>query len=462
MTATTRPLDPAVTLVDEASVASDDLAPGTLVGEFLVEAARSHGGFAVVYLATQLGTGRPVALKVLRRRLAASTRILARFQQEAAALRGLAHPHLVEIVGVGDLPDGRPYLAMEWIEGRTLKEELRARGALSAAEALAVLEEIGGALSAAHALGIVHRDVKAQNIMAIPRGGWFTTRLVDLGIAKLLEPERLGRDPIFTQSSVLGTPGSMAPEQIAGRPVDARTDVYALGLLLYEMLTGQPAFQADDLIELEELQLFAPPPRASDLVPVPPGVDAAIARCLEKSPDARYPSVAALLAELRAAPLAAREEAPAGEAAALHVGVQIEGSDGEDEIDAAAFDDAEAVLAMARRAAADAGLVPVVDGGGVLVGATALPGDPEGSRAARARLVRAARALEATIAARPRPSPAVQVALVLHAAPARVQGAPGRQRFQGGELLRVGAWTAAHRGGGLTITPAARAGLDEG
>ncbi|WP_437961372.1 serine/threonine-protein kinase [Sorangium sp. So ce119] len=458
MAATTRPHDPTGTLADEDPSASDDLAPGTLAGDFLVEEARSHGGFAVVYLATQLATGRPVALKVLRRRLAASSRILERFQQEAAALRRLAHPHIVEILGAGDLPDGRPYIAMEWLEGRTLRQELRARGALSVAEALAVVEEVGGALSAAHALGIVHRDVKAQNIMAIPRGGWFTTRLLDFGIAKLLEPERLGRAPIFTQSSVLGTPGSMAPEQIAGRPVDARTDVYALGLLLYELLTGQPAFQADNLVELEELQLFAPPPRAGDLVAVPPAVDAALARCLQKSPDARYPGVDALLADLRAAPLAAREEAAVSDAAALHVGVSL---DAADELDAAAFDDAEAVLAMARRAAVDAGLVTVVDGGGVLVGATTLPRDPEGGRAARARLVRAARALEATIAARPSPSPAVQVALVLHAAPARVQGARGQERFQGGELLRLDEWTAGCSRSGLVITPAARAGTDE-
>ncbi|WP_437994413.1 serine/threonine-protein kinase [Sorangium sp. So ce145] len=459
MAATTRPRDPTGTLVDDALDAADDLAPGTLAGEYLVEEARSHGGFAVVYLATQLGTGRAAALKVLRRRLAASTRILERFQQEAAALRRLAHPHIVEILGAGDLPDGRPYLVMEWLEGRTLRQELRARGALSAAEALAVVEEVGGALSAAHALGIVHRDVKAQNIMAIPRGGWFTTRLLDFGIAKLLEPERLGRGPIFTQASVLGTPGSMAPEQIAGRPVDARTDVYALGLLLYELLTGQPAFHADNLVELEELQLFAPPPRAGDLVAVPPAFDAAIARCLEKSPDARYPSVAGLLADLRAAPLAARDEARVRPAAALHASVQIEG---EGEIDEAAFDDAEAVLATVRRAAADAGLVTIVDGGGVLVGATALPADPEGSRAARARLVDVVRALETTIAARPGPSPAVEVVLVLHAAPARVEGAPGQQRFAGGALLRLDEWTTGHSRGGLVITPAARAGIDEG
>jgi serine/threonine-protein kinase len=461
MAATTRPHDPTGTVADEEPGAADDLAPGTLAGEFLVDEARSRGGFAVVYLATQLGTGRPAALKVLRRRLAASTRILERFQQEAAALRRLAHPHIVEILGAGDLPDGRPYIAMEWIEGRTLRQELRARGALSAAEALSVIEEVGAALSAAHALGIVHRDVKAQNIMAIPRGGWFTTRLVDFGIAKLLEPERLGRGPIFTQSSVLGTPGSMAPEQIAGRPVDARTDVYALGLLLYELLTGQPAFHADNLVELEELQLFAPPPRAGDLVAVPPAFDAAIARCLEKSPDARYPSVAELLADLhlRAAPLAARDEARVRPAAALHASVQIEG---EGEIDEAAFDDAEEVLATVRRAAADAGLVTIVDGGGVLVGATALPVDPEGSRAARARLVDVVRGLETTIAARPGPSPAVQVVLVLHAAPAKVEGAPGQQRFAGGALLRLDEWTTGHSRGGLVITPAARAGIDEG
>ncbi|WP_437987508.1 hypothetical protein [Sorangium sp. So ce117] len=136
--------------------------------------------------------------------------------------------------------------------------------------------------------------------------------------------------------------------------------------------------------------------------------------------------------------------------------------EGEGEIDEAAFDDAEEVLATVRRAAADAGLVTIVDGGGVLVGATALPVDPEGSRAARARLVDVVRGLETTIAARPGPSPAVQVVLVLHAAPAKVEGAPGQQRFAGGALLRLDEWTTGHSRGGLVITPAARAGIDEG
>jgi serine/threonine-protein kinase len=460
MSSRTVPVDPSWTVPLDEPSDHEVLAPGTLVGDYLVEEPRGRGGFGVVYLATEIATGRRVALKLLRRCFAASPHALERFQREVAALRGLAHPHIVAVLGAGDLPDGRPYLVTEWIEGRTLKEELRARGPFSPAEALSVIEEIGAALDTAHALGVVHRDVKAQNVMAVPRGDWLTTKLLDFGIAKLLEPERLGRTPFASHSSVLGTPGCMAPEQIAGKSVDARTDVYALGLLLYELCTGQPAFVADDPIELEELQLFATPPRAGDVVPLPPGFDDAIARCLEKSPALRPAGVSPLLADLRAALARARDGAarPAEtrRVTALHVGVWIE--DAEEGLDAA-FDDAEAVLAMARQATAAAGLAAIVDGGGVLLAARALPDDPEGARAARAAAIDAAQSLSGQIAARSRPSAIVRAALTLHEAEALVRRAAGRDAFEGGELLRLAEWTVRHPGSGLTLTEAAKVGL---
>jgi serine/threonine-protein kinase len=182
---------------------------------------------------------------------------------------------------------------------------------------------------------------------------------------------------------------------------------------------------------------------------VPAGFDAAVARCLAKSPDRRYPSVAALLADLRASLAEARDQADLRPAVALHVGIGLD--DGGD----AALTDAEAILALSRRAAEDAGLAVIVDAGGVLLAAGALPGDPDAARAARARLLEAARRLESVIATRPEARAAAT--LTVHAAEAHVRAG----RVEGGDLLRLTEW-AAPAGRGLVITEAARAGLGEG
>jgi serine/threonine protein kinase len=143
---------------------------GAVIGPYVVEALAGQGGFASLYRARHADTGQIVAVKVLRHALAGSMRMIERFQREAEALGRLAHPHIVQILESGDLTDGRPYIAMEWLDGRDLGQKLAARGPFEAREALAVMSEIGAALAAAHAAGVVHRDVKAPNVIAIPRG----------------------------------------------------------------------------------------------------------------------------------------------------------------------------------------------------------------------------------------------------------------------------------------------------
>lgn len=291
---------PAAEAADAESLYGDELGPGAQVGNYVVEALRSRGGFATIYQARHLSLRRLAALKVLHRQLVTSRTILERFHHEAQTANLIRHPHIVDIYELGQLDDGRPYFVMEWLPGRNLEEELAARGRFSPAEALAVLEDVGDALCAAHRVGVVHRDVKAGNIIAVPAGDWFLLKLVDFGIAKLLDTAS-GQASISSSGARLGTPWNMSPEQILGQRIDARTDIYALGVLLHQMLTGQLPFRAASASEVEELHLNAKPPAVSASVPVSPDLDGVVARCLEKQPANRYPSVAALLAALRRA-----------------------------------------------------------------------------------------------------------------------------------------------------------------
>ena len=218
-----------------------DFGPGAIIGDYVVEERHTRGGFAVIYRAHAVagGADRPVAIKVLRRDLA-TTETLRRFEREAETLKRLRHPNIVEFLDYGQLTTGQPFMVLEWLEGRTLRAEIDQRGPLAPSDALAILEELGGALEAAHALGVIHRDIKADNVMALPQGEWFTVKLLDFGIAKLTLPEL--RADMSTTIGVVGTPMTMAPEQILGEAVDPRTDVYGLGLLLYQLVTGRLPF----------------------------------------------------------------------------------------------------------------------------------------------------------------------------------------------------------------------------
>ncbi|HSP79164.1 MAG TPA: serine/threonine-protein kinase, partial [Myxococcaceae bacterium] len=194
------------------SLYGEELAPGAQVAGYLVEQVRYRGSVSTLYRAREVRTGAPAALKVMHPQFVAARGALLRFQQEAETLRRLRHPHIVDVLENGALPDGRPFLAMEWLEGRDLAAELAARGTFSAREALELLEQVGSALKAAHGAGIIHRDLKAQNVVVRPGRAGLTAKLVDFGVAKLLAPEAAGT-ALTSTGLVLGTPLSMAPEQ---------------------------------------------------------------------------------------------------------------------------------------------------------------------------------------------------------------------------------------------------------
>jgi serine/threonine-protein kinase len=412
-----------------------DLAPGTRIGAYVLEDLRFQGGFAVVYRATR-DDGGAAAIKVLRRALTTSPGMRSRFQQEASAISRIQHPSLVRIFDSGVTDGGLPFIAMEWLEGRNLHEEIARRGPFAATEALEILEALGGALTAAHALGIVHRDVKAQNVMAVPRDHGITVKLVDFGIAKLLDP---GEDPRrgMVSSVVLGTPLTMAPEQILGRPVDQRVDIYALGLLLHQLVTGQLPFRGASRVEIESQHLHTPPPRTSDLAPVSSAFDAVVRRCLEKDAAQRYATVEELLVELRQAVGAAPRSPDVAEVIGIHCEARVDAAS--DDLEEQAFADIEQILALTRQAFAEAGLAVLAESATAVVGAATLSRGIE----ARERVLDAALDLGARLAARPGASAEVTHVLSLHV----------------GTMAAIRAWTADLEGGSVLATSATVEGV---
>lgn len=265
---------------------------------------RSRSALSVVWEAVDAQVGRKVAIKVLAVPETMGMRErAARMEREARAVSRLAHPNLVTIHEVGR-EEGRPYLVMEFLTGRTLRERLRG-GPLPADEAARVLDQAAAAIDAVHAAGVIHRDLKPSGFMLLPDG---TLKLMDFGLARQED------DTVVTQADMMvGSPTYMAPEQIHGEAVGPAGDVWALGVILYEMLAGRPPFVGSRIAALlEQITAAAPPPLQS----VPPPVQRVLSRALAKDPARRYPSAGALADDFRAALDAAPAPFPAAPAPA--------------------------------------------------------------------------------------------------------------------------------------------------
>jgi outer membrane protein assembly factor BamB/serine/threonine protein kinase len=274
-------------------MAINDLTGQTL-GKYRLEQEIGRGAMAVVYRATDTALNRQVALKVLPTYFSHDPEFVRRFQREARVAAGLSHPGIVQIYDVGEAPDGTLYIAMQEA-GETLKHMLQREGPLPLARALAIAEQVAAALDYAHRRGVIHRDVKASNIL-VSQGD--QAMLADFGIA------RVGQESGITAPGfALGTPEYLAPEQAeAGKPVDYRADLYALGVVLFEMLTGRVPFSADRPEAVLHAHIFTPPPSPSRLNPaLPEAVSQVLLKALAKDPGERYQSGAALVAALRAA-----------------------------------------------------------------------------------------------------------------------------------------------------------------
>ncbi len=266
---------------------------GTNFGQYKIITPIGKGGMGVVYRARDTRLNRDVALKVLPPELAQDKEFVARFRREAETAASLDHPHIVAIYNIGE-QDGVYYLAMRLLHGHPLNDVLRQRRALSLDRSTRIVEQLARALDYAHARGVIHRDIKPANIMLGDDGH---VTLMDFGIAKAMMGSKITRT-----GTMIGTPEYMAPEQFTGESVDHRADVYALSIVLYELLTGQVPFKGDTPVAISHGHVYQQPAPLRQANPqISPAVEQVVLRGLAKRPEARYPGAGALAEALRAA-----------------------------------------------------------------------------------------------------------------------------------------------------------------
>lgn len=275
---------------------TDDSTLGqTIDGRYLVEAVIGEGGMGRVYRVQHVTLGKRFALKALRRDLAEDPEIAARFTHEARTAASVTHPGLVQILDFGHLPTGQAYFVMELLDGVPLSALLRRYGALPPIRAANLVERIAEALAAVHDAGVIHRDLKPDNLHVRVLEDHDQVKIVDFGLAKVIGGTKMTREGI-----VFGTPYYMSPEQASGEATDQRADIYALGVLFYELLTGQVPFEADSYEGVLTQQITADPIPPSQVLAIPgqlEDLEKIVLRCLEKDPARRFQK----LAELRAA-----------------------------------------------------------------------------------------------------------------------------------------------------------------
>jgi serine/threonine-protein kinase len=274
----------------------DPLLGRVIDGRYRIEKQIGEGGMGVVYMATHTVLQKKLALKVLRGDNSKDADVVQRFMQEAQSATSIGHQNIIDISDFGRLPDGSVYFVMEYLDGLSLSDMIKRGGSVPTAEAVHIIRQMASALDAAHARGIVHRDLKPDNIFVISQGGdpQFV-KVLDFGVAKVG-----GAASKLTKTGmVFGTPHYMSPEQAAGHSVDQRTDIYAVGVIMYEMFTGKVPFDADTFMGILSKHMFEPPARPTDISGAGLGpLEAVILRSLEKNPDHRYQSMGELGADL--------------------------------------------------------------------------------------------------------------------------------------------------------------------
>jgi eukaryotic-like serine/threonine-protein kinase len=295
------PFDGETLVTDHGSsaVAPDPLLGITVDERYEVLAVIGEGGMGRVYRVRHRRLGRSFALKALRAELARDTNLAERFIQEARAAAVVTHPNVVQINDFGTLHTQQPYFVMELLEGRTLARIIREEGPIEPVRCLTIARQIAEAIAAAHAMGVIHRDLKPDNIILVrPSGSHTTVKVLDFGLAKVAGSNRLTRPGV-----VFGTPHYMSPEQASGEQFDHRVDIYALGIIMFEMLTGRVPFEADTYMGVLSKHVYAQPPQLRDfnlLQVANPGLEALITGCLAKKLEERWPSMTELARRLNA------------------------------------------------------------------------------------------------------------------------------------------------------------------
>jgi serine/threonine-protein kinase len=271
--------------------AAPDLIGREIAGRYRILAKLGEGGMGAVYRGEQMSLKRAVAVKLLRPELGANQMILRRFNAEAEAVAKLSHPNTVNIYDFGQDTDGSLFIAMEFIEGRSLRSAISKEGPFHPARAIAIALQVAASLSDAHAHAIVHRDLKPDNVMLQDRGRQKdVVRVLDFGIAKLRDDSRATQQAMTQAGDMLGTPQYMAPEQIRGEAIDGRTDIYALGCMIYEMVTGRMPFEAPTIMAILSkhlLEQVVPPSQRRPELALPAAIDQLVLGAMAKDPRSR-------------------------------------------------------------------------------------------------------------------------------------------------------------------------------
>jgi eukaryotic-like serine/threonine-protein kinase len=441
-------MDPERTLVDRRT----RLRRGARVGAYAIVEFLAEGSFGAIYRAIHTKHGALAAVKVLHDHLTSRPDVVLRFEREIEVVQRIRHPNVVQILEHGLVDGGAPFLVLELLEGITLADHLTARGHLSPGEALEIVGPLVDALEAAHAVGVVHRDIKPSNVFLATEAGHRRVVLLDFGIAKLLDPLEVA---LTGSREMLGTLACMSPEQIVNDPVDARTDVYGLGVLVFRMLVGALPFESKLFEVLRELHLYGTPPAPSERVRISPAYDEFIRRAMSKAPRDRHATVGAFLHAFRVAAEAPRatghELRLAHRALAVYAEVQAPAGDAEraeDDCDAAP----DAIAADLRKA----GLSVVVRTGVSVLLAMDLPADGAQAREARRRAVDAALATFSETGRRPGHDQRVRMRVCVHVG--EIITNPDGEPLAG-DLLEVARWVPDAADEGVFASPEALEGL---
>jgi serine/threonine-protein kinase len=299
----------------------------TLVGSVLADRYRivkllGQGGMGRVYEAQHVNINKRLAIKVLRPEVTAVPSTVARFRQEARSASSIGHENIIEIEDFATLPDGTVYLAMELLEGDSLGDRMRQMPPLTLAEAIDLMVQVGRGLAAAHDKGIVHRDMKPENVFLARKYDRLIPKILDFGIAKVSGEE--GNTNLTQTGAIFGTPLYMSPEQAMGQPLDHRADIYSVGVILYELAVGRVPFKADSAVQVLSQHITMQPELPSKAAPnrgVPPELDALILRAMAKEPAARFQTMTELVAELQSVSRLLSSSAPVALGASSQLGL---------------------------------------------------------------------------------------------------------------------------------------------
>jgi serine/threonine-protein kinase len=284
-------------LVQDASAPRTDFVGQVLADRYRIVRLLGEGGMGQVFEAQHVNINKRFAIKLLRPEIVSNHEAVQRFRQEAWSASSIGHDNIIEIDDFATLPNGAVYLAMEFLAGQSLSERMKAGPPLEVADALDVFVQVCRGLSAAHEKGIIHRDMKPENVFLSQKHGRTLVKILDFGIAKVSGAE--GSHSLTRTGAIFGTPHYMSPEQALGKPLDLRTDIYSVGVILYEVFTGRVPFEAESFMGILTKHITAVPARPSEIAPtVSAEIEAIILRAMAKDPAERYASMSELANDL--------------------------------------------------------------------------------------------------------------------------------------------------------------------